>query len=111
MLQAQEMFSNSNQLSRPDKAQILGFIAGSRGLFFYKKFSCGLGDGFLIFIFLSENPRPEQGSLIAIKLNEADEIIVTGNGIQQRVIAELYFEMNYDSGEYRKVKKYRSPNV
>lgn len=33
MLQAQEMFSNSNQLSRPDKAQILGFIAGSRGFF------------------------------------------------------------------------------
>ena len=47
--------------------------------------------------------------MIAIKLNEGDEIILTGNGQQQRVVAELYFEMNYDTGEYRKVKKYRSP--
>ena len=31
MLQAQEMFSNSNKLTRSEKAQILGFIAGSRG--------------------------------------------------------------------------------
>jgi hypothetical protein len=33
MLQAQEMFSNSNKLTRSEKAQILGFIAGSRGKF------------------------------------------------------------------------------
>ena len=33
MLQAQEMFSNSNKLTRPEKALILGFIAGSRGKF------------------------------------------------------------------------------
>jgi negative elongation factor A len=64
---------------------------------------------FYFSFFLIENPRPEQGSLIAIKLNEGDEIILTGNGQQQRVVAELYFEMNYDTGEYRKVKKYRSP--
>ena len=31
MLQAQEMFNNSNKLTRPEKALILGFIAGSRG--------------------------------------------------------------------------------
>lgn len=31
MLQAQEMFSNSNRLTRPEKALILAFIAGSRG--------------------------------------------------------------------------------
>jgi hypothetical protein len=34
MLQAQEMFNNSNKLTRPEKALILGFIAGSRGIFF-----------------------------------------------------------------------------
>ena len=33
MLQVQEMFNNSNKLSRPEKALILGFIAGSRGIF------------------------------------------------------------------------------
>jgi negative elongation factor A len=32
MIQAQDMFLNSNKLSRPEKALILGFIAGSRGI-------------------------------------------------------------------------------
>lgn len=35
MLQAQEMFTNSNKLTRPEKALILGFIAGSRGALMY----------------------------------------------------------------------------
>ncbi len=85
MLQAQEMFSSSDRLSRPDKAQILGFIAGSR-----------------------DNPCPDKGSLIAIKLNEAEEIISSANGQQHRVVGELYFEMNYDTGEYKKIKKFKN---
>lgn len=31
MVEAQEMFRNSNKVSRPEKALILGFMAGSRG--------------------------------------------------------------------------------
>ena len=31
MLQAQEMFRTSNKVTRPEKALILGFMAGSRG--------------------------------------------------------------------------------
>lgn len=31
MLEAQEMFKVSNKVSRPEKALILGFMAGSRG--------------------------------------------------------------------------------
>lgn len=85
MLQAQEMFSKSNQLSRPDKAQILGFIAGSR-----------------------ENPRPDQGSLVAIKLNESEETILAANGQEQKVMAELFFEMNYETGEYKKMKRLKN---
>lgn len=85
MLEAQEMFSNANCLSRPDKAQILGFIAGSR-----------------------DNPQPNQGSLITIKLNEAAEIVISADGQRHSVISELYFEMNYDTGTYKKVKRYKN---
>ena len=31
MVEAQEMFKNSNKVTRPEKALILGFMAGSRG--------------------------------------------------------------------------------
>ena len=31
MIEAQEMFKNSNKVTRPEKALILGFMAGSRG--------------------------------------------------------------------------------
>lgn len=33
MQEAQEMFSKSNKVTRPEKALILGFIAGSRGMY------------------------------------------------------------------------------
>jgi len=32
-MDAQEMFKNSNKVTRPEKALILGFMAGSRGRF------------------------------------------------------------------------------
>jgi negative elongation factor A len=33
MQEAQEMFKNANKVTRPEKALILGFMAGSRGNF------------------------------------------------------------------------------
>ena len=32
MQEAQEMFKNANKVTRPEKALILGFMAGSRGM-------------------------------------------------------------------------------
>ena len=43
MFEAQEMFQTANRLSRPEKALILGFMAGSR-----------------------ENPHPEQGDVVRV---------------------------------------------
>lgn len=108
MLQAQEMFNNSNKLTRPEKALILGFIAGSRGKIPFFFFSMT----HLIFFYVSpkyqtENPRPEDGSVISIKLNEAEEILTSQNGQQLRVIGELYFQMNFETGEYKKIKKFK----
>lgn len=34
MLEAQEMFRTANKVTRPEKALILGFMAGSRGEIF-----------------------------------------------------------------------------
>ncbi len=82
MVQAQEMFSNSNQLTRPEKALILGFMAGSR-----------------------ENPRPDQGNLITIKLNESEEFFTSSTGQQHRVLSEVFFQMDYNTGEYKKIKR------
>jgi len=40
MLEAQEMFRTANKVTRPEKALILGFMAGSRGMsIFYVYFS------------------------------------------------------------------------
>ncbi len=54
-----------------------------------------------------ENPQPEQGPLITIKLNEAEEVLTASNGQQNRVLSELFFQMNYDTGEYKKIKKFK----
>jgi len=35
MLEAQEMFRTANKVTRPEKALILGFMAGSRGTFIF----------------------------------------------------------------------------
>lgn len=47
MLEAQEMFRTSNKVTRPEKALILGFMAGSR-----------------------DNPCPHLGNIVTIKLSE-----------------------------------------
>lgn len=39
MQEAQEMFKNANKVTRPEKALILGFMAGSRGTYL-KVFDC-----------------------------------------------------------------------
>jgi negative elongation factor A len=52
-----------------------------------------------------ENPRPEHGPLITIKLNESEELLTSTSGQQHKVLSELFFQMNYDTGEYKKIKK------
>lgn len=40
MLEAQEMFRTANKVTRPEKALILGFMAGSRGTFIFVDLLC-----------------------------------------------------------------------
>lgn len=39
MLEAQEMFRTANKVTRPEKALILGFMAGSRGNVYEKNYT------------------------------------------------------------------------
>ncbi|XP_075705066.1 LOW QUALITY PROTEIN: negative elongation factor A [Rhinoderma darwinii] len=85
MFAAQEMFKTANKVTRPEKALILGFMAGSR-----------------------ENPCPEQGDVIQIKLSEYTEVIQKGDGTgSTTMIVDTVFEMNYSTGKWTKLKKYK----
>nr|CAG4639315.1 EOG090X08WB [Daphnia magna] len=84
MQEAQEMFKNANKVTRPEKALILGFMAGSR-----------------------ENPCPHLGNIVTIKLSEDEEIVTAGDGITTTRIVETHFQMNYAAGEWKRIKKMR----
>lgn len=84
MLAAHEMFKNANRVSRAEKALILGFMAGAR-----------------------EKPYAHQGPIITIKLSENTENVTASDGSQQTQLVEMLFEMNYDSGHWRRLKRTR----
>ncbi|XP_034327523.1 negative elongation factor A [Magallana gigas] len=84
MLEAQEMFRTSNKVTRPEKALILGFMAGSR-----------------------DNPCPQQGNVLSIRLSENKEILQQADGSTKTMLADIFFQMNYETGEWKRIKKYR----
>ncbi|XP_062305471.1 negative elongation factor A [Osmerus eperlanus] len=90
MYAAQEMFKTANKVTRPEKALILGFMAGSR-----------------------ENPCPEQGDIIQIKLSEHTEILPKADGTgSTTMLVDTVFEMNYTTGQWTRLKKYKPiPNA
>ena len=57
MLEAQEMFRTENKVTRPEKALILGFMAGSR----YELY-CFVGMRILIIVHCRDNPCPHLGN-------------------------------------------------
>jgi len=84
MLEAQEMFKTANKVTRPEKALILGFMAGSR-----------------------DNPCPHLGNVVTIKLSENQESVLQNDGTYLTMIVETHFQMNYSTGEWKRIKKYR----
>ncbi|KAF6209483.1 hypothetical protein GE061_015233 [Apolygus lucorum] len=85
MMKAQELFQSANKVTRPEKSLILGFIAGSR-----------------------ENPCPQLGDVITIKLSEYQELVTMGpNSIPVPKIVETHFQMNYITGEWNLINRYR----
>ncbi|XP_006874163.1 PREDICTED: negative elongation factor A [Chrysochloris asiatica] len=85
MCAAQEMFKTANKVTRPEKALILGFMAGSR-----------------------ENPCQEQGDVIQIKLSEHTEDLPKADGQgSTTMLVDTVFEMNYATGQWTRFKKYK----
>ncbi|XP_022672460.1 negative elongation factor A-like isoform X2 [Varroa jacobsoni] len=78
--EAQEMFKNSNKVTRSEKALILGFIAGNR-----------------------QNPCPTLGDVITIVLNEDRQVVQQADGSLRAMLVQTHFEMNYATGEWATV--------
>lgn len=56
----------------------------------------------------AENPCPEQGDVIQIKLSEYTEVIQKGDGTgSTTMMVDTVFEMNYSTGKWTKLKKYK----
>ncbi|XP_063160678.1 negative elongation factor A [Candoia aspera] len=82
---AHEIFQTANKVTRPEKALILGFMAGSR-----------------------ENPCQEQGDVIQIKLSEHTEVLPNTDGTgSTTMLVDTIFEMNYATGEWSRLTKYK----
>ncbi|ODM93080.1 Negative elongation factor A [Orchesella cincta] len=82
MEQAQEIFRTANKATRPEKEHILKFMAGTR-----------------------ENPCPELGSIVTIKLSEHEEQLRQKDGTILAFSVETHFQMNYKTGEWKVIQK------
>nr|CAD7575334.1 unnamed protein product [Timema californicum] len=85
MLEAQEMFRTANKVTRPEKALILGFMAGAR-----------------------DNPCPHLGNIVTIKLSENPEDVLQTDHSSLLMLVETHFQMNYNTGEWKRIKKVRN---
>jgi len=74
MLEAQEMFRTANKVTRPEKALILGFMAGSR-----------------------DNPCPHLGNIVTIKLSENQENVPQTDNTYLTMIVETHFQVRITS--------------
>ncbi|CAH8573966.1 unnamed protein product [Schistosoma curassoni] len=82
----QSLFQDANRVTRPEKAMIISFIAGSR-----------------------DNPRPETGQITRIRLSEHRERVLNQNTGQLMDLAvDTFLTMDYSTGKYEKIKCYRS---
>ncbi|KAK2115239.1 hypothetical protein P7K49_005865 [Saguinus oedipus] len=96
MFAAQEMFKTANKVTRPEKALILGFMAGSRGTPTQQSLPS------------AENPCQEQGDVIQIKLSEHTEDLPKADGQgSTTMLVDTVFEMNYATGQWTRFKKYK----
>ncbi|XP_063240173.1 negative elongation factor A [Bacillus rossius redtenbacheri] len=84
MLEAQDMFRTANRVTRPEKALILGFMAGAR-----------------------DNPCPDLGNVVTIKLSENQENVLQADKTYLTMLVETHFQMNYNTGEWKRIRKLR----
>jgi len=86
--QASNIFSSSNCLTRPEKALIPGFLAGTQ-----------------------PNPAPHMGPISMIKYLEKLEEHRTTSGTVVNVLVEEHFQMNFSNGEWKLVRSIRQADM
>lgn len=103
------MFRTANKVTRPEKALILGFMAGSRGTFMEVKalLRTQLHVVTLTFILLVDNPCPKLGNIVTVMLSENVEEVTQADGTAVQMLVETHFQMNYMNGEWKRIKKNR----
>lgn len=84
VIKAHEMFRKANRVNRPDKALILGFMAGLR-----------------------ENPRPNPENVIVIKLGETEEHVKQEDNSSALMLVESLIRLDYNTGEWKTFQNYR----
>jgi len=52
-----------------------------------------------------ENPCPELGNIVTIKLSERDELHQHRDGTVMPALVETHFQMNYNTGEWKVITK------
>ena len=57
--------------------------------------------------YFSENPCPQQGNILSIRLSESKELVTDVNQTQKEMIVDTFFQMNYLTGDWKRVKKFR----
>ena len=128
------MFRTANKVTRPEKALILGFMAGSRFVFTFVSFE----NSMIIPFLFRDNPCPHLGNIVTIKLSENQENVPQTDNTYLTMIVETHFQvisnmyfllwlvcsyiygitfhpanlflilqMNYNTGEWKRIKKYR----
>ncbi|KAF4522478.1 hypothetical protein B566_EDAN002563 [Ephemera danica] len=54
-----------------------------------------------------KNPCPDLGNIVTIKLSEGQESVKQADDTLIPMMAETHFQMNYSTGEWKRIKKYR----
>ena len=58
---------------------------------------------------LLDNPCPQQGHIVNIRLSEKIEPVRLADNSVREMISETFFQMNYQTGEWRRIKKFKEP--
>jgi len=56
---------------------------------------------------IADNPCPHLGNIVTIKLSEDQEIIPQPDDTFVTTTVETHFQMNYNTGEWKRIKKPR----
>ena len=55
----------------------------------------------------ADNPCPHQGDIVNIRLSENMDSIQQPDLTFRPMMVDVFFQMNYSTGEWKRIKKYR----